>query len=134
VKEAQWRWVSLNVVLAIHDEQIAEHGGVPGLQDESQLHSALARSQNLADYWNPDTADLAAAYAFEIARNHPFNDGNKRTALTVAAGVFLPMNGYELTASDAETVRVVLSVADSSMTESDFAGWLRGNMQSLKST
>jgi death-on-curing protein len=133
VKEAVWRWVSANVVFAIHDEQIAEHGGKPGLRDESQLHSALDRPQNLADYWNPDAADLAAAYAFEIARNRPFNDGNKRTALAVAAGVFLPLNGYQLAASDADTVRVTLSVADSSMTDSEFAAWLRANMQPLKS-
>jgi death-on-curing protein len=129
VSDLQWRWVSTNVVLAIHDEQIAEHGGLPGLRDDSLLLSALARPQNLAAYGNPDIADLAAAYAFGIARNHPFLDGNKRSALTVAAGVFLPLNCYELAASDADTVRVMLEVAGGSMPEPDFAAWLRGNIR-----
>jgi death-on-curing protein len=129
VSDGQWRWVSTSVVLAIHDEQIAEHGGMPGLRDESLLLSARARPQNLAAYGNPDVADLAAAYAFGPASNHPFLDGNKRTAITVAAGVFLPLNGYELAASDADTVRVMLEVADGSMPEPDFAAWLRGNLR-----
>jgi death-on-curing protein len=129
MSDGQWRWVSTNVVLAIHDEQIAEHGGLPGLRDDSLLLSALARPQNLAAYGNPDIADLAAAYAFGIARNHPFLDGNKRTALTVAAGVFLPLNGYELSASDIDTVTVMLAVADGSMTEPDFAAWLPTNIR-----
>jgi death-on-curing protein len=129
VSDVQWRWVSTNVVLAIHDEQIAEHGGLPGLRDDSLLLSALARPQNLAAYGNPDIADLAAAYAFGIAGNHPFLDGNKRTALTVAAGVFLPLNGYELSASDIDTVTAMLAVADGSMSEPDFAAWLRTNIR-----
>ena len=129
MSDVQWRWVSTNVVLAIHDEQIAEHGGLPGLRDDSLLLSALARPQNLAAYGNPDIADLAAAYAFGIAGNHPFLDGNKRTALTVAAGVFLPLNGYELSASDIDTVTAMLAVADGSMSEPDFAAWLRTNIR-----
>jgi death-on-curing protein len=125
VSGEEWRWVEKDVVLAIHDEQLAEHGGMKGLRDESLLLSALARPQNLAAYGTPDIADLAASYAVGVARNHAFLDGNKRTALVVAAGVFLPLNGYKLTASDGETVRVMLSVADGSMAEQDLASWFR---------
>lgn len=126
-----WLWVSEEVVLAIHDEQIAEHGGPGGLRDMTLLLSALARPQHLAAYGDPDVADLAASYAMGIARNHPFLDGNKRTALVVAAGLFLPLNGYRLSASDAETVRVMLAVADGTMAEPEFALWLRTYMQPL---
>ena len=125
MSQEEWRWVAEDVVLAIHDEQLAEHGGMKGLRDESLLLSALARPQNLAAYGTPDVADLAASYAVGIARNHAFIDGNKRTALVVAAGVFLPLNGYKLTASDGETVRVMLSVADGSMPEEELASWFR---------
>jgi death-on-curing protein len=125
VSQEEWRWVSEDSVLAIHDEQLAEHGGMAGLRDRSLLLSALARPQNLAAYGTPDVADLAASYAVGIARNHAFIDGNKRTALVVAAGVFLPLNGYKLTASDGETVRVMLSVADGSMPEEELASWFR---------
>jgi death on curing protein len=125
VSQEEWRWVAEDVVLAIHDEQLAEHGGMKGLRDQSLLLSALARPQNLAAYGTPDVADLAASYAVGIARNHAFIDGNKRTALVVAAGVFLPLNGFKLTASDGETVRVMLSVADGSMKEEELASWFR---------
>jgi death-on-curing protein len=125
----QWRWVSEDVVLAVHDEQIAEHGGLAGVRDASLLQSALARPQHLEAYGDPDIADLAASYAVGIARNHAFLDGNKRTALVVAAGVFLPLNGYQLAANDAETVTVMLSVADGSMPEEKLAAWLRANIR-----
>jgi death on curing protein len=125
----RWRWVKEEVVLAIHDEQIAEHGGLNGLRDRSLLLSALARPQHLVAYSNPDVADLAASYAVGIARNHPFLDGNKRTALVVAAGAFLPLNGYLLTVSDAEAVSAMLSVADGSMPEPEFSAWLRANIR-----
>lgn len=127
-----WQWVSEDVVLAIHDEQIAEHGGLGGLRDKSLLLSALSRPQHLAAYGNPDVADLAASCAVGIARNHAFLDGNKRTALVVAAGVFLPLNGYRLSASDAETVRVMLAVADGTMAEPEFALWLRTYIQPFR--
>jgi len=132
VSEAGLRWVSADVVLAVHDEQLAEHGGLPGLRDESLLLSALARPQNLAAYGTPDVADLAAAYAVGIMRNHAFLDGNKRTGLVVSAGVFLPYNGYELVASDAEMVRIMLAVADGSMTEENLAVWFRTYMRPLR--
>jgi death on curing protein len=125
VSSPEIRWVSETVVLALHDAQLAEHGGAPGVRDESLLLSALARPRNIAAYGTPDLADLAAAYAVGIARNHAFVDGNKRTAIVVAAGVFLPINGYELTASNEEIVRVVLAVADGSMSEPDLATWFR---------
>lgn len=126
------RWVSQDVVLAIHEEQVAEHGGAPGLRDASLLISALARPRNIIAYSaDPDLADVAAAYAIGIARNHPFTDGNKRTAIVVAAGVFLPLNGYELNTTDEEMVRTMLAVAAGSMSEQELAGWFRHWMRPL---
>ena len=122
-----WRWIKEDSVLAIHDEQIAEHGGLPGVRDRGLLQSALARPQNLAAYGNPDAPDLAASYAIGIARNHPFLDGNKRTAWVVAE-TFLLKNGFELLASDCDSLPVMLSVAEGSMPEKDFAAWLRANI------
>jgi death-on-curing protein len=124
VTPSEWRWVRDNSVLAIHDEQIAEHGGLGGVRDSSLLLSALARPRNLAAYGDPDLADLAAAYGTGIARNHAFLDGNKRTAWVVAE-VFLLKNGYELTASDGDGVQVMLAVADGSMPEVKLAAWIR---------
>jgi death-on-curing protein len=131
VSQGEWRWVSEDVVLAIHDEQLAEHGGLAGVRDLPLLQSALARPQNLAAYGTPDVADLAASYAVGIARNHAFLDGNKRTALVVAAGVFLPLNGYKLAAGNGETVRAMLSVADGSMSEPELAIWFRTYIRQL---
>jgi death-on-curing protein len=125
-------WISEAAVLAIHDAQLAEHGGASGLRDESLLLSALARPRNIATYGTPDLADLAAAYAVGIARNHAFVDGNKRTAIIVAAGAFLPLNGYEITATNEEMVRVMLTVADGSISEPDMAAWFREWMHPLR--
>jgi death on curing protein len=133
VTEKVWRWVLEDVVLAVHDEQLAEHGGLAGVRDKSLLLSALARPQNLAAYGDRDVAELAASNAIGIARNHAFIDGNKRTAFVVAAGVFLPLNGYRLTAGDAEAARAMLSVADGAMSELEFALWLRTYMRPVKS-
>lgn len=121
-----WRWVSKEVVLAIHHEQIAEHGGSDGLRDEGLLDSALARPQQLDAYNKPDTTALAAAYAFGIARNHPFVDGNKRTAFVVAA-TFLILNGFVLTASEQEVVETFLRLAEGSLPEDQLAAWLQAN-------
>ena len=115
-------------MLAVHDEQLAEHGGAAGVRDRSLLQSALARPRNIATYGKPDLADLAAAYAVGIARNHAFVDGNKRTAIIVAAGVFLPVNGYELTVTNEDMVRVMLAVAEGSMPEPRLAAWFRERM------
>ncbi|WP_058188573.1 type II toxin-antitoxin system death-on-curing family toxin [Terracidiphilus gabretensis] len=126
-----WRWIAENSVFAMHDEQIAEHGGLAGVRETSLLLSALARPQNLAIYGEPDIADLAASYAVGIARNHPFFDGNKRTAWVVAE-TFLLKNGYELTAGDAEGVTTMLCVADGSMAEAELAAWFRRWIQPLE--
>jgi death on curing protein len=111
----------------IHEQQIVHFGGGSGLRDEGLLLSALARPENLAVYGEPDVAALAAAYAFGIARNHPFVDGNKRTALVTAA-VFLIENGYELVASEADAVLTALALAAGELTEVALAEWIRGNV------
>lgn len=131
MSESAWYWVAENAIYAIHDEQIAEHGGLAGVRDKALLLSALARPQNLVAYGNPDIADLAAAYAVGIARNHPFLDGNKRTAIVVAGGVFLPLNGYELVADNREIVRVMLAVAEGLMADAELAAWFRTYMKAL---
>ena len=119
-----WRWLIEGVVIAMHGEQIAEHGGSPGIRDAGLLSSALARPQNQAVYGDPSVFDLAAAYAFGIIRNHPFVDGNKRTGF-LAAYVFLDLNGWELMASEAEAVAAVLALAADEMDEAGFADWLK---------
>ena len=119
-----WRWIKESSVLAIHEEQIAEHGGLAGIRDLPLLLSALARPKNLAAYGNPDIADLAAAYTVGLARNHAFLDGNKRTAWVVAE-TFLLKNGYELIAGDRDGLITMLAVAEGSMSEAEFALWLR---------
>jgi death on curing protein len=126
-----WRWLSCAAVLAVHGEQLAEHGGAPGLRDESLLDSALARPQHAAAYGEPDAAGLAAAYAFGITRNHPFVDGNKRTGF-VAAATFLLLNGFELDAAEREVVEHVWRLADGSLSEDELAAWLRANLRPLR--
>jgi death-on-curing protein len=120
------RWLDADLVLAIHDMQIAEHGGGAGVREQELLESALARPLNLAAYGEPDLCALAAAYAFGIARNHPFIDGNKRTAL-VACELFLDLNGVELTADDAACVVTFLGLAAGDVTEEALTAWLRAN-------
>lgn len=124
-------WVLDDVVLAVHDEQLAGHGGLPGIRDLGAVKSALARPRNLASYEAcKDVARLAAAYAYGIVRNHGFSDGNKRTAL-VAADLFLMLNGYELKSSPAENVLTILGVADGTLSEDDLTTWIRNNIQEL---
>ena len=123
-------WVSEKTVLAIHDEQLAEHSGMPGVRDMALVQSALHRPQNLAAYGAPDIADLAAAYAYGISRNHGFLDGNKRTAFVVAY-VFLLDHGYELMASDQDTVSTMLAVAAGEMSEVELAVWFRGYIRPI---
>jgi death-on-curing protein len=123
-------WVSDEIVLAVHDEQLAEHGGLSGIRDLGAVQSALARPRNIASYETcDDIAQLAAAYAYGIARNHGFADGNKRTAL-VTADLFLMLNGYELTSFPAENVLTILAVADGSMPEDKLVAWVRSNIRS----
>jgi len=119
--------VSEAAILAVHEQQIAEHGGGPGLRDSGLLRSALARPQNKAAYAAPDAAALAAAYAFGIARNHPFFDGNKRMAL-LAAELFLTDNGYEFAAEDAAVYGVVMRLAEGTLGEAGLATWMRKNI------
>jgi death-on-curing protein len=124
-------WVLDEVVLAIHDEQLATHGGLSGVRDRGAVESALSRPKNLAAYEAcDDVARLTAAYAYGIARNHGFADGNKRTALVVA-DLFLMLNGYELVSSPVENVLTVLSLADGSLSEEELTSWIRKNIKSL---
>lgn len=119
-------WVDVRVALAVHEEQLAEHGGRPGIRDRGLLESAMARPLNLdvlAD-GGADTAALAAAYLFGIVRNHPFTDGNKRTGFVVME-LFLALNGHELAADDAACVALVLGLASGALTEADAAEWVR---------
>jgi death on curing protein len=121
-------WLRLDAILAAHDDQLAEHGGGTGIRDQGLLESALARSRNLFAYGEASLAKLAAAYAFGIARNHPFVEGNKRTALVAAEG-FLGLNGFDLTAADVEAVSVFLSLAAGEMTEEQLAAWFEQKSQ-----
>jgi death-on-curing protein len=105
-----WRWIDPKTIQAVHEYQLAEHGGLDGVRDAGLIESALARAQNLAAYGEPDAADLAAAYAYGLAKNHGFTDGNKRTAW-VAARLFLADNGYTLQVNGLDAVRMVESLA-----------------------
>lgn len=122
-------WLDKRLVLAIHDEQLREHGGAAGIRDEGLLESALARPLNAASYGEPGLAELAALYALGIARNPPFVDGNKRTAY-VALEVFLDLNGFDLTASDAASTVAMLDMAAGQFTDQEFTLWVREHTQS----
>ena len=122
-----WIWVATAVATEVHREQLAEHGGGDGVRDFGLLDSAMSRAQNLAAYGNPDVATLAAAYAYGIARNHPFVDGNKRTALVVGE-TFLALNGWALTASDAEAVVAFLALAADELSEAELVDWFRAHL------
>lgn len=119
-------WLTRQLILAIHDEQLAEHGGAIGVRDDGLLDSALARPLNRAGYGEPDVAELAAVYAIAIARNHPFLDGNKRTAY-VALETFLMLSGCAFPVSDADAVVTILAMAASEMTDDAFIDWVRAN-------
>jgi len=122
---AEWRFLDRAIILAVHEEQLAQHGGGVGLRDDGLLESALARPENLAAYdVDADAAALAASYAFGIAKNHPFIDGNKRTAF-VAMELFLMDNGFVLTASDEDALMTMLRLAAGEMSEAEYAQWIR---------
>lgn len=123
-----WIWVAPDVARAAHAEQLAEHGGAEGVRDDGLLESAFARPRNLADYGDPDAAALAAAYAYGIARNHPFVDGNKRTTAVVAE-TFLVLNGFGLAATDAELVVAILALAAGELTEDELTDWFRQHLR-----
>jgi death-on-curing protein len=119
-----WRWLRTDIVLAIDDRQLAEHGGLAGIPNVDRIEAALPRAQNLAAYNSPDAAALAAAYASGLARNHGFADGNKRTAW-VAARLFLADNGLTLRFDPSEAVRTMEALASGSLTEPELAEWFR---------
>jgi len=123
-----WRWIDRRLLVLLHDESLAMHGGASGLRDAGLLDSALARPLNLVAYGDPDLAELAASYAFGLAQNHPFVDGNKRASF-LAAGLFLGLNGYRLTASQAEATVAVFGLASGEIDEPTFAAWLRGRVR-----
>lgn len=125
---SDWVWLDRSVMLAVHEEQLAEHGGASGVRDEGLFDSAMGRPQNLAAYSEPDAAALAASYGFGLARNHPFVDGNKRTAF-VAVELFLWLNGHRLVAEDADCVLTMLALAAGDLPEDAFAQWLREHLQ-----
>ena len=122
-----WRWVAPALVFAVHDRQLAEHGGAEGVRDLGAVEAALARPRNLAAYGAPDLADLAAAYAFALARSHGFVDGNKRTAWVVAR-VFLADNGGRLRFDPVEAVRTIERLASGEVSEADLAAWFRARL------
>ena len=126
------RWISKRALLLLHDESLAQHGGASGVRDEGLLESALARPENLAAYGSPDVAELAASYAFGLAKNHPFIDGNKRAAF-LATGLFLALNGQRLVVAQAEATVMVFDLASGEITEEAFANWLRAHLQARQS-
>ena len=124
----KWKWIDKRVLLLLHDESLAEHGGASGLRDEGLLDSALARPLNLAAYEKPDVAALAASYAAGLAKNHAFVDGNKRAGF-LAAGLFLYLNGRRLIASQADATVTMLAVASGELDEPMLADWIRHNVK-----
>ncbi len=123
-------WLDKRIALALHESLIREFGGSGGVRDVGLLERALARPQNQAAYGDPSLTDMAAAYAFGIARNHAFVDGNKRTAL-MAAYAFLRMNGMRLTAPEVEAVAVIRDLAAGEIEEPELAAWIGANVESV---
>ncbi len=126
------RWIAKATILKIHSAQIAEHGGISGIRDDGLLESALSRPELKAQYGEADLALLAASYAYGIARNHPFLDGNKRTAY-VAMELFLMKNGMLLVSSDEDSVLTFLRLAAGELSEDELAAWIRQNSVPAKS-
>ena len=122
-----WRWVEPAVIYAVQDRQLSEHGGSEGIRNADGIESALARPQNPAEYGAPDASDLAAAYAFGLARNHGFMDGNKRTAW-IAARLFLADNGYRLRFRPVDAIQLMEGVAGGVIGEDELAHWFRDRL------
>ncbi|MGP1281651.1 MAG: type II toxin-antitoxin system death-on-curing family toxin [Parasphingopyxis sp.] len=120
-------WVHEEVALAVHDRQLAEHGGGTGTRDRGGLESALARPRNRWEHGEDDPATLAAAYAFGIVRNHPFVDGNKRTGWVIA-NLFLSLNGLHIAFDEVAAVRLVETLAAGELNEEELAGWFRAHI------
>lgn len=123
---AQFRWVDKRLLIILHDESLAMHGGALGIRGEGLLDSALNRAVNLALYGTPDFAELAAAYGVGLAKNHAFVDGNKRAAF-LSVGLFLGLNGYQLKATQVDATLTMLAVAAGEMNEAEFSAWIRTN-------
>lgn len=123
-----WVWIDVATLRVLHAEQLVIFGGLPGLRDEGLLESAMARPINRAAYGDVDVCERAAAYAFGLARNHPFADGNKRATL-IASELFLNANGFELTASDDEVIATFLALAAGDISEGALAAWFRARVQ-----
>lgn len=124
------KWLTREIVLAAHSRSLRDHGGAEGVRDPGMLESALARPQNLSHYGKPDIFELSASYAFGLVKNHPFVDGNKRTAF-LSAYIFLGLNGWELDAEEDEAAAITLDLAASKVSESEFAYWLKANCNSV---
>lgn len=127
-------WIEKRALLFLHSTSVAEHGGKEGIRDEGLLESPLTRARNKFHY-EPDCTifDLAGAYAFGLARNHPFNDGNKRAAF-LAIGLFLARNGHELVADQVDAIQVMLKLAAGKMTERKLTGWIKENARRKEPT
>lgn len=124
-------WIFDQVALAVHDRQLAEHGGIAGVRDAGGLASALARPRNRWEYGEDDRSIIAAAYAFGIARNHPFADGNKRTAWIIA-NIFLMLNGLEIAFDESDAIRTVEKLAAGELSEDELADWLRTRLSEIR--
>lgn len=124
------KWLLPEVVISIHDSQIEEHGGLEGVRDGNLLVSAIMRPQNLAVYENPSIFELAASLGFGLAKNHAFNDANKRTA-SACCITFLLINGYMLEVGQKDLVETTLKLASDGITEQDFAKWLEDNCEAV---
>lgn len=123
------KWIDRRALVLLHEETLAEHGGLPGLRDGGALDASLARPRHLYTYEpGSDLPRLAAAYGFGLARNHPFNDGNKRAAF-LAVGLFLVRNERELTADPTEAVAIIFRLAEGKLTELELASWIRQNVR-----
>lgn len=125
-----WNWIPKETVMGIHSKSLMAFGGGEGVRDEGLLESALAPPENLSAYENPTVFDLAAAYAFGVIRNHPFVDGNKRTAFLTAT-LFLDLNGFALGADEAEATAITLAFASGEVDEKEYAAWLQSNCTKL---
>jgi death-on-curing protein len=125
---SDWRWLAPQIVYAVHDRQVSEHGGGQGVRDRNAIESALARPLNLVAYGEADAASLAAAYAYGLARNHGFVDGNKRVAW-VAARLFLADNGLKLVFDKLDAIRLMEGLASGAVSEEDLAAWFRSRLE-----
>jgi len=119
-------WVLRETVLTLHEQSLAEFGGLSGIRDEGLLDSALSKPENLCAYGKPTVFDLAASYGFGLVKNHPFIDGNKRVGFIVAV-VFLELNGYRVRATEAEAAVQTLALAAGELSEAEYAAWLKVN-------